>query len=208
MNKQELYCLQFSSPQYTLLKEIETYTLDNHPKAHMLSGALQGQLLTCISKLIQPTYILEIGTFTGYSALCLAEGLQPNGVLHTLENREEEAQIAAQFFNKSIYKNNIHLHIGNAIQTLQTLHKPWDIVFIDADKTGYIDYYELILPTLHKGAVIIADNILFHNEVLEEPIKGKNALAIHAFNIHVQNDPRTEQVLLPIRDGLSIIRKI
>ncbi len=207
MNTQEQYCLQFSSPQHALLHEIEAYTIQQHPKAHMLSGSLQGQLLAFVSKLVQPKYILEIGTFTGYSALCLAEGLQALGELHTLENRIEDAQVAQQFFNKSIHKNNIHLHIGDAVNTLQSLSKPWNLVFIDADKTGYIDYYELILPILPAGAVVIADNILFHNEVLEEPIKGKNAKAIHAFNAHVQKDSRTEEVLLPIRDGLSFIRK-
>jgi caffeoyl-CoA O-methyltransferase len=207
MDKQALYCLQYTTTQHTLLQEVEAYTLQHHAKAHMLSGPLQGQLLILLSKLLMPKYILEIGTFTGYSALCLAEGLQSNGELHTLENRPEDAQIAQQFINKSVYKNQIQIHEGNAIETLAKLQRPWDIVFIDADKTGYINYYELLLPVLPSGAFIIADNVLFHNEVLEVPIKGKNAIAIDAFNKHVLNDERTEQVLLPVRDGLSLIRK-
>ena len=152
-------------------------------------------------------YILEIGTFTGYSALCLATGLRSDGELHTIEIRNEDALIASENFKKSKQANQLNLHIGNALEIIPGLPYQWDLVFIDADKVAYIDYYEIIVPKLNTGAVIIADNVLFHGQVLEATIKGKNALAIHAFNEHVANDNRTEQVLLTIRDGLSIIRK-
>lgn len=209
INKQaENYAQQFSSNEDELLAEIAAYTNQNHPHAQMLSGHVQGKILETISCLLQPENILEIGTFTGYSALCLAKGLQPGGVLHTIELREEDADKARSFFSKSLDKNKIVLHIGNALEIIPQLAEKWDIVFIDADKTGYIDYYELTLPNLNQNGLIIADNVLFHGEVLEENIKGKNAKAIHAFNQHVANDNRVEQVMLTVRDGLFLIRKL
>lgn len=203
----EQYAANFSSPEDALLQEVHQYTLQHHPQAHMLSGNVQGQLLSILSHLLQPRRILEIGTFTGYSALCLAKGLATDGQLHTIELREQDAATAQGFFNKSLNKEKIVLHVGNALDCIANLEETWDIVFIDADKTGYIDYYELILPKLRSNGLIIADNVLFHGQVLESPVKGKNALAIHAFNEHVQKDDRTEQVLLTVRDGLSVIRK-
>jgi len=158
--------------------------------------------------LLQPSRILEIGTFTGFSALCLAKGLQQNGQLHTIELREEDAGISQNNFERSPLKGKIHLHIGDAHQIIPTLNEIWDIVFIDADKTGYIDYYELILPLVRQNGLIIADNVLFHGDVLDENIKGKNAKAIHAFNEHIKKDNRVEQVLLTVRDGLLLIRKL
>jgi caffeoyl-CoA O-methyltransferase len=174
----------------------------------MLSGHVQGKLLGLLSCLIQPKRILEIGTFTGYSALCLAKGLPQDGELHTIEFREEDAATAAKHFTSSAYKEKIILHIGDAKSIIPTLNEQWDIVFIDADKTGYIEYYELILPKVKAGGLVIADNVLFHGEVLEETIKGKSAKAIQAFNELVKNDARVEQVLLTVRDGLLLIRKI
>jgi predicted O-methyltransferase YrrM len=173
----------------------------------MLSGEVQGQFLSMLSCLKRPMHILEIGTFTGYSALCLTKGLDPNGKLHTIENRKEDAEKAAQYFGKSLDGQKIELHIGDAKEIIPTLHYTWDIVFIDADKTGYIEYYEMVVPQLAKGGIIIADNVLFHGEVLEDNISGKNAMAIHAFNEHVKNDPRTSQVLLTIRDGMLLIQR-
>jgi len=157
--------------------------------------------------LIQPQYILEIGSFTGYSALCLANGLTNTGALHTIELREADAETAALNFSKSTRNKQIHLHIGNALDIIPSLDFEWDLVFIDADKTAYIEYYELIVPRLSKKGMIIADNVLFHGQVLENPVTGKNAKAIQAFNEHVQADERTEQVLLTIRDGLVLIKK-
>lgn len=203
----EAYALAFTSSENDLLKEISAYTAANHPHAHMLSGEVQGKFLSFISTIIRPKYVLEIGTFTGYSALCLAEGLDADGELHTLECREEDGTTARNYFSKSKRNHQIHLHIGNAADIIPTLDFSWDLVFIDADKTGYIGYYEQIIPRLNKNGIILADNVLFHGQVLEQPINGKNAKAIHAFNEHVKQDPRTEQVLLTIRDGLLLIKK-
>lgn len=203
----EKYTARFSEEGDALLKEITQYTEQHHPHAHMLSGQVQGALLSMISSLLQPLRILEVGTFTGFSALCLAKGLQPGGQLHTIELREEDAATASGFFNRSAYKKQLKLHVGNARNIIPALSETWDIAFIDADKTGYIDYYGLILPRLRTNGLIIADNVLFHGQVLEEEICGKNAKAMHAFNELVKNDDRVEQVLLTVRDGLSFIRK-
>jgi predicted O-methyltransferase YrrM len=152
-------------------------------------------------------YILEIGTFTGYSALCLAKGLDVNGKMYTIENRREDALTADRYFKQSKYAHQIELLIGDAKEIIPTLSHAFDIVFIDADKVSYTQYYEMLLPMLAKGGVIIADNVLFHGEVLAETISGKNAKAIHSFNEHVKNDPRTTQVLLTVRDGMLLIQK-
>ena len=206
--KAEEYAQSFSSKEDELLAEIAAFTTTNHPHAQMLSGHVQGKILETISCLLRPKNILEIGTFTGYSALCLAKGLQADGKLHTIELREEDAATARGYFSKSFNKNKIVLHVGNALEIIPSLTEKWDIVFIDADKTGYIDYYELTLPAVNQNGLIIADNVLFHGEVLEESIKGKNAKAIHAFNKHVASDDRVEQVMLSVRDGLFLIRKL
>jgi predicted O-methyltransferase YrrM len=203
----ENYALKFTTPLDDLLKEIETYTLQHHPHAHMLSGPLQGQFLQFISCMMQPVNVLEIGTFTGYSALCLAKGLQKISNLHTIELREEDAAVAKGFFKRSEKHNQIHLHSGNALEIVPNLHFDWDLVFIDADKVSYIEYYEMVLPRLKNNGLIIADNVLFHGQVLEENVTGKNAIAINKFNQHVLNDDRTEQVFLTIRDGLLLIKK-
>jgi predicted O-methyltransferase YrrM len=174
----------------------------------MLSGHIQGKFLSFISKIIAPKYILEIGTFTGYSALCLLKGLSGDGELHTIELRREDADTALKYFKAADNNNLITLHVGNAKEIIPGLPYEWDLVFIDADKTSYIDYYELVLPRLSKKGVIIADNVLFHGQVLDEPIRGKNALAIDEFNKHVTNDSRVEQVMLSVRDGLLLIKKI
>ncbi|MEO5500938.1 MAG: O-methyltransferase [Ginsengibacter sp.] len=201
------YALKFTSPTDALLEEIEHFTNEHHHDPIMLSGPQQGKLLEIISRIIQPLYILEIGTFTGYSALCLAKGLRMNGKLHTIELRDEEVQIANNYFAKSSHCDQIILHHGNALEIIPTLKLEWDLVFIDADKTGYIDYYELTLPHLNKNGVILVDNVLFHGQVLEANIKGKNAKAIHSFNEHVKNDERVMQVMLTVRDGLMAIIK-
>jgi caffeoyl-CoA O-methyltransferase len=204
----ELYAVTFSSPEDDLTKRLSVDTMNTHPHAHMLSGHVQGKFLTILSSLLQPHRILEIGTFTGYSALCLAIGLKSDGLLHTIELREEDAFTANEYFKQSPNKEKIILHIGNAKDIIPGLNEKWDIVFIDADKTGYIDYYELILPDVKQNGLIIADNVLFHGQVLDEIIIGKNAMAIHAFNMHVKNDTRVEQILVTMRDGLLLIRKL
>jgi caffeoyl-CoA O-methyltransferase len=204
----EQYAEQFSAPLDAVQKQVEQHTQQHHPHAHMLSGAVQGQLLQMISSMLQPERILEIGTFTGFSALCLAKGLQQNGVLHTIELREEDAATAQKYFEQAGLSDKIKLHTGHALDIIPVLNEVWDLVFIDADKTGYIAYYELTLPRVKKGGFILADNVLFHGEVLQQPVKGKNAKAIQAFNEHVLNDKRVEQVLLTVRDGLLLIKKL
>ena len=204
----ENYIEKFSSPHAAFLQQVLDATNAHHPQAHMVSGAVQGQFLRLISKMVKPLKVLEIGTFTGFSALCFAEGLQTNGEIHTIELREEDAATAQNNFNNSSYKENIKLHVGDAKNIIPTLEHTWDIVFIDADKTSYINYYELTLPQLRNNGILLVDNVLFHGQVLDEIISGKNAKAIHDFNTHVANDIRTEQVILSVRDGISFIRKI
>jgi len=203
----EAYAGKFTSPEDALLADINAQTMQNHPQAHMLSGHVQGRFLSFISNILQPKYVLEIGTFTGYSALCLAEGLAADGELHTLELREEDAATSKANFSKSEKNKQIHLHLGDAREIIPKLDFSWDLVFIDADKVSYIDYYELVVPRLSARGIILADNVLFHGEVFNEPLSGKNAKAIQAFNEHVINDPRTEQVLVTIRDGVLLIKK-
>ena len=203
----ENYAALYTTPEDPVLHIINEETVKNHRQAHMLSGHVQGRFLSFISKIIQPKHILEIGTFTGYSALCMAEGLSADGQLHTIELRQEDAETALKNFKAAKRNNLITLHIGDAKDIIPTLAYQWDLVFIDADKVSYIEYYELALKQLSKKGVIIADNVLFHGQVLEEPVNGKNAIAIEAFNKHVAGDPRVEQVILTIRDGLLLIKK-
>ncbi len=203
----EEYVSKFCSQNDEALFKLHKHILENHPQQHMQSSWVQGELLSFISKMKKPKYILEIGTFTGFAAMCLAKGLQPNGELHTIELREEDARQSSENFKISPQQNQIHLHLGNAKNIIPTLSYKWDLVFIDADKTGYIDYYNLVLPQLADDGIIIADNVLFHGQVFEKNITGKNAKAIHEFNNYVASDKRTEQVMLTVRDGLMLIRK-
>jgi len=204
----QAYAERFTSAEDDLLKEVASFTAATHPKSHMLSGHLQGKFLEMVSCMIQPRYILEIGTFTGYSALCLAKGLQPNGELHTVELREDDAATASGFFKRSKFEKQLHLHIGDAVQIIDELDFLWDLVFIDADKVNYIEYFNRVLPKVRSGGFILADNVFFHGQVFEEQIKGKNAKAIQAFNEHVEQQKGVEKLMLPLRDGLYLIRKL
>ena len=204
----EQYAAGFTAAEEPLLRDINQHTMATHPHAQMLSGHVQGKLLAMFSAMIKPQKILEIGTFVGYSAIYLAKGLMPGGKLHSIEFRQEDADTAKQNFIKAGVNCDIELHIGDAIQIIPGLTEQWDLVFIDADKTNYINYYELTLPQVKRGGFLIADNVLFHGEVLTADIKGKNARAIDAFNRHVKQDSRTEQVLLTVRDGLLIMQKL
>jgi predicted O-methyltransferase YrrM len=226
----QTYAQRYSSPSGPLLQEIAAYTAAHHREAHMLSGPLQGKFLEILSLLLRPRRILEIGTFMGYSALCLAAGLPEEGRLHTIELREEDADLAAENFRRANCLDRIILHRGNALAIIPGLNEVWDLVFIDADKTGYVEYYKLVLPRLRSGGLIIADNVLFHGEVLgvgERPggaddrgagnqpggggadvaKLGKSARAIQAFNELVAADETVEKVMLTVRDGLFLIRK-
>ncbi|MGQ0740070.1 MAG: O-methyltransferase [Bacteroidota bacterium] len=209
------YAEAHTSAEDALLKEINDYTLQHHPEAVMLSGHLQGKVLEMVSCMIQPRRILEIGTFTGYSALCLAKGLTDDGLLHTIELREADAQKARSFFDRSAYTNQIILHTGNALDIVPKLAENWDLVFIDADKPAYIQYFNLVFPRLQKNGFILADNIFFHGQALpkggpseEEDPKNKSAKGIKAFNKFIKERTDIEKVVLTVRDGLYLIRKL
>ncbi len=191
-----------------LLMEISNYTKENHAESQMLSGHLQGKLLEMISCMIQPRRILEVGTFTGYSGLCLARGLGADGLLHTIELREKDAAIAKNFFNRSAFSDKIILHTGNALDIIPLLNESWDLVFIDADKVSYIEYFNMVMPRVRQNGFILADNIFFHGEVLAEKIKGKSARAIHAFNEFIRNRNDIDKMVVTLRDGLYLIKKI
>lgn len=201
------YCEKHSSEEDLLLKEVAEFTIRHHAHSHMLSGHLQGKFLEMVSCMIKPQRILEIGTFTGYSALCLAKGLPPLGQLHTIELREDDANIARSFFARSNFDKQIILHVGNALEIIDEMDECWDLVFIDADKENYINYFNLVFPRLRVNGFILADNVLFHGQVLESPVKGKNAKAIEAFNNFVDHKGGIEKVMLPLRDGLLLVRK-
>jgi len=205
--KAQAYAEQFSSPEDELQKKVNVFT-QTHPEAQMLSGHLQGKVLEMLSCMIKPRRILEIGTFTGYSALCLAKGLTDDGELHTIELREEEAIKAKEFFSQSPYRSKIILHLGSALDIIPVLNESWDLVFIDADKPAYIEYFNLVLPKLRKNGFIFADNIFFHGDVLESEVKSKSGKGIKAFNEYIQQRSDIEKVVLTLRDGLFLIRKL
>lgn len=201
------YAEKFSSPVDALLKEVANYTRANHPEHQMLSGHLQGKFLEMASMMIGPRRILEIGTFTGYSALCLAKGLSEDGLLHTIELREKDAAIAKGFFDRSAYQEKIILHTGDAKKIVTGLDEMFDLVFIDADKPGYIEYFNLVFPKLRKNGFIFADNIFFHGDAIEDEPRGKNGKAIKDFNEFIKSRTDVEKMILTLRDGLYLIRK-
>ncbi len=201
------YVAHYSDATPAYLRPMYEQTLLSHPHAHLQSNWNQGGFLSFFSKLMAPSTILEIGTFTGFSTLCLAEGLTATGTLDTIELRTEDANAARAHFDASNKGHQIISHVGDAKSILPTLHKQWDLVFIDADKTGYIEYVNLVLPMLSDKGVIIADNVLFHGQVFEEKITGKNALAMHAFNEYILAHKGIEKIMLTVRDGLTLIRK-
>lgn len=201
------YVLAHSQPEPELLQQLnhETWQKVNAPR--MLSGHFQGRVLSMISKLIQPKYILEIGTYTGYSALCLAEGIQKEGELHTIDCNEELLDFQKRYFDKSEYGSQIIQHLGNALDIIPTIDKTFNLVFIDADKYNYPNYLEAILPKLKKGSVLLSDNVLWGGKVLEPISKGDNdTKALVHYNKLLIEHPQLETVLLPIRDGLTISR--
>jgi predicted O-methyltransferase YrrM len=201
------YSAQYSTPEEALLREISEHTHGYHPNPGMLSGHVQGKFLQMVSYMARPHNVLEIGTLSGYSALCLAVGLRDGGHLHTIELRDRDAGIARDFLAKSRFRDMITVHTGDALVIIEKLKRPWDLVFIDADKINYVNYFEAVMPEVRPGGFILADNVLFHGQVLDEEIRGKNAKAIQAFNEHIKKDARIESVLLTIRDGLMLIRK-
>ncbi len=202
------YCENHTSPENDLLKLVSRETHLKVLRARMLSGHLQGRTLSLFSKMIKPKYVLEIGTYTGYSALCMAEGLQADGKLVTIDINEELEDFVQDFFTQSTYKNQIEYKIADAIELIPTLNYDWDLVFIDADKINYINYYNLLIDNLKSGAYIIADNVLWSGKVVE-PVsaKDKDTQLLLDFNKLIHDDQRVENLLLPIRDGLMILRK-
>jgi caffeoyl-CoA O-methyltransferase len=204
----EQYAEAFTTPEDDLLREINLFTAKNHSEYQMLSGHLQGKLLEMISQMIRPRRILEIGTFTGYSALCLVKGLAAEGQLHTIELREKDGATAQGFFDRSSFRDQIILHTGNALNIVPGLRETWDLVFIDADKPSYIEYFKLVLPNLRKNGFILADNIFFHGQVLAGEVKGKNPQAIKRFNEFIRERDDIDKVVLTLRDGLYLLRKL
>ena len=201
------YVEQHSTPENALLQKINRDTHADVLMPRMLSGHLQGRILATFSHMVRPTAILEIGTYTGYSALCMAEGLQAEGLLHTIDINEELEGKVRGYFNESAYANNIHYHIGNALEVIPQLQLSWDLVFIDADKINYANYYNLVIDQLKPGGFIIADNVLWSGKVIG-PKTDKDTEAMRFFNQMVHEDERVENVLFPVRDGLMVLRKV
>lgn len=204
------YVVDHSQEEPELLQQLNRETNQKILQPRMLSGHYQGRVLSMISKLVYPKTILEIGTYTGYSALCLAEGLQPEGELHTIDINEELYDFQKKYFDKSDYKNQIHQHIGNALEIIPKLDITFDLVFIDADKENYCNYFEIIIDKLKPGGIILSDNVLWSGKVLETTFKKDDTStpALIEYNKLLKNDSRVETVLLPIRDGLTISRKL
>ena len=202
------YVTDNSEDEPELLQQLTRETHQKILQPRMLSGHYQGRLLSMISKLVNPKNILEIGTYTGYSALCLAEGLQKNGILHTIDTNEELVDFQRKYFDASDYGKQIHQHLGNALDIIPQLKNNFDIVFIDADKENYSNYFNLIIDKLNIGGIILSDNVLWSGKVIKPLQKDdKPTEALIAYNKLLKDDDRVETVLLPIRDGLTLSRK-
>lgn len=202
------YCENNTSPETDILAQLNRETHLKVISPRMLSGHLQGRFLSFISKLQQPKLIVEIGTYTGYSALCLAEGLAENGKLISIDVNEETSAFAKYFIQKTEYASKIELVLADAKDYIPTIKEEIDLVFIDADKKNYLNYYHLVINKLNKGGLIIADNVLWSGKItMHESTMDKETLALHQFNQFVQQDARVENILLAIRDGLMVVRK-
>ena len=206
--KIEDYVATHSSEESEILKQLnrETHLKALHPR--MLSGHLQGRLLSMFSNMVKPEKILEIGTYTGYATICLAEGLSENGIIHTIEKNIELENFASKYFAKTGIQNKVKFHLANALDIIPKLDETFDLVFIDADKENYSKYFQLIIDKVKPGGLIIADNVLWGGKVIENvPDKDKETLGIVEFNELVNNDERVENLMLPFRDGLMLMRK-
>ena len=201
------YIVDHSQKEPELLQQLSKETWQKVLAPRMLSGHFQGRVLSLISKMVNPKYILEIGTYTGYSALCLAEGIQTKGLLHTIDNNEEIFDFQRKYFDKSIYGNQIIQHIGNALNVIPSLDITFDLVFIDADKKNYPNYLEIILPKLKSGSIILSYNVLWTGKVIEPLQKGdQDTKALLEYNKMINEHSQLETILLPIRDGLTLTR--
>ncbi|GGZ82023.1 O-methyltransferase [Algibacter mikhailovii] len=204
------YVVEHSENEPVLLQQLTRETYQKILQPRMLSGHYQGRILSMISKLVNPKSILEIGTYTGYSALCLAEGLQDSGTLHTIDINEELVYFQRKYFDRSEYGAQIHQHLGDALDIIPKLDKTFDLVFIDADKENYSNYFHVIIDRLNTGGIILSDNVLWSGKVLEKSFKKDDTStpALIKYNALLKADTRVETVVLPIRDGLTISRKI
>ena len=203
----ETYIENHSQNEPELLAKLNRETHQKILQPRMLSGHFQGRVLSMLSKLIRPMHILEIGTYTGYATLCLCEGLQQNGSIDTIDINEELEFIQKKYFDLSVWKNQIQQHIGDAIEIIPTLEKKYDLVFIDADKENYLNYFDLIVPKMNAGGIILSDNVLWSGKVLETPDpRDLSTNILLEYNKKINQDPRVETVLLPIRDGLTVSR--
>ncbi len=205
--KIQKYAELYSSEEPEVLAELNRETYVNHLFPRMLSGHHQGRFLSMISNMMRPERILEIGTYTGYSALCLAEGLAENGIIYTIELNNENEDIIRKFINKTGNSNKIKLHFGEALSIIPGIDETFDIVFLDADKENYVTYFDQVIDKLRPGGIILADNVLWDGKVLDHKSKDKESVGIREFNEYIKNDTRLEHVLLTIRDGIMIIRK-
>jgi predicted O-methyltransferase YrrM len=201
------YCCAHSADENELLKRINRETHLEVLQPRMLSGHFQGRVLSMLSKMIKPQRILEIGTYTGYSALCLAEGLQADGKLVTIDVNEELELRVRGYFNASAYVDQIEYILSPALEVIPTLNETWDLVFIDADKQNYLEYYEMVMPLVKSGGYIILDNVLWSGKVTDSEKNDKDTVLLRNLNTLIHADERVEEVLLPIRDGLMIARK-
>jgi predicted O-methyltransferase YrrM len=205
----EDYITTHSENEPELLKKLTRETHLKVVQPRMISGHYQGRVLSILSKIIRPKNILEIGTYTGYSAICLAEGLVENGTLHTIDINEELTEFQKKYFNESGFGDQIIQHTGNALNIIPTLDLKFDLVFIDADKPNYVNYFNLIIDKMNKGGVILSDNVLWSGKVVEEvDLNDKSTVTLLEYNKKLKEDPRIETILLPIRDGLTISRKV
>jgi predicted O-methyltransferase YrrM len=204
------YVVAHSENEPELLQQLNRETYQKILQPRMLSGHYQGRILSLISKLVNPKNVLEIGTYTGYSALCLAEGMQSSGALHTIDINEELVDFQRRYFDKSDYGHLIHQHLGDALAIIPKLDMAFDLVFIDADKENYSNYFEVVIDKLNSGGIILSDNVLWSGKVLESTFKKEDTStpALIAYNKLLKNDVRVETVVLPIRDGLTISRKL
>ncbi|MCC8119369.1 MAG: O-methyltransferase [Bacteroidales bacterium] len=200
------YILAHISPEPEHLQRIVRNTYLHHLYPRMCSGHLQGRLLKMLTQMIQPQRIVELGAFTGYSTLCIAEGMPEGCHLHTIEIDDEVGEELDETIAASPWGDSITLHIGDALEVLPTLNETWDMAFIDANKRNYIEYYELLLPRMRPGGFILADNTLWGDKVVDEKAHDKQSQGIEQFNDLVAHDPKVETVMLPLRDGLTLIR--
>ena len=203
----ENYAAQHTEDEPLLLQELNKRTHLNVLQPRMISGHFQGRFLSLLSKMLQPRTILEIGTYTGYATLCLAEGLHPEGVLHTIDIKEELTDLQREFFDRSGYGSQIVQHLGKAADIIPSLNTTFDLVFIDADKQNYAHYFDLVIEKMNRGGIILSDNVLWSGKVVEEvKHNDKHTQALMAYNQKIKDDPRVETVLLPIRDGITLSR--